>query len=111
MCRSRLAPCPARHAAPRLLALPVGECQSSISWSGKSQARQHSREVSAKLLVLHIFYGVAKSVRGRFRIPRREMCGQHDGATIMSLALQMRDYRLTTAEILYHMPDHPSVLQ
>jgi hypothetical protein len=21
------------------------------------------------------------------------------------------DYRLTTAEILYHMPDHPSVLQ
>jgi uncharacterized protein Usg len=30
---------------------------------------------------------------------------------IMSLALQMRDYRLTTAEILYHMPDHPAVLQ
>lgn len=29
----------------------------------------------------------------------------------MSLALQLRDYRLTTAEILYHMPDHPAVLQ
>ncbi|HQT65112.1 MAG: Usg family protein [Acidocella sp. 20-57-95] len=29
----------------------------------------------------------------------------------MSLSLQMRDYRLTTAEILYHMPDHPAVLQ
>ena len=29
----------------------------------------------------------------------------------MNLALQMRDYRLTTAEILYHLPDHPSVLQ
>jgi uncharacterized protein Usg len=29
----------------------------------------------------------------------------------MTLALQMRDYRLTTAEILYHMPDHPAVLQ
>jgi uncharacterized protein Usg len=29
----------------------------------------------------------------------------------MSLALQMRDYRLTTAEILYHLPDHPAVLQ
>jgi uncharacterized protein Usg len=27
------------------------------------------------------------------------------------LVLQLRDYRLTTAEILYHMPDHPSVLQ
>jgi uncharacterized protein Usg len=30
---------------------------------------------------------------------------------IMSLTLQMRDYRLTTAEILYHMPDHPGLLQ
>ena len=29
----------------------------------------------------------------------------------MSLALQMNDYRLTTAEILYHLPDHPRVLQ
>ena len=29
----------------------------------------------------------------------------------MSLALQLRDYRLTTAEILYHLPDHPAVLQ
>ncbi|MGF1561485.1 MAG: usg protein [Geminicoccaceae bacterium] len=25
--------------------------------------------------------------------------------------LMMRDYRLTTAEILYHLPDHPSLLQ
>lgn len=24
---------------------------------------------------------------------------------------QLSDHRLTTAEILYHMPDHPSVLQ
>jgi uncharacterized protein Usg len=29
----------------------------------------------------------------------------------MSLALQLNDYRLTTAEILYHMPDHPEILQ
>lgn len=27
------------------------------------------------------------------------------------LALQLLGYRLTTAEILYHMPDHPRVLQ
>ncbi len=27
------------------------------------------------------------------------------------LELQMRDYRLTTAEILYQLPDHPSLLQ
>jgi uncharacterized protein Usg len=29
----------------------------------------------------------------------------------MSLALQLQDYRLTTAEILYHLPDHPGILQ
>jgi uncharacterized protein Usg len=27
------------------------------------------------------------------------------------IALQLRDYRLTTAEILYHFPDHPALLQ
>ncbi|HZT51671.1 MAG TPA: Usg family protein [Stellaceae bacterium] len=27
------------------------------------------------------------------------------------LSLQFRGYRLTTAEILYHLPDHPHVLQ
>jgi uncharacterized protein Usg len=27
------------------------------------------------------------------------------------LELMIKDYRLTTAEILYHMPDHPSLLQ
>jgi uncharacterized protein Usg len=25
--------------------------------------------------------------------------------------LMLRDYRLTTAEILYHFPDHPALLQ
>lgn len=27
------------------------------------------------------------------------------------LGLQLQSYRLTTAEILYHLPDHPSLLQ
>ena len=27
------------------------------------------------------------------------------------LRLQLESYRLTTAEILYHMPDHPALLQ
>lgn len=27
------------------------------------------------------------------------------------LALQLKDYRLTTAQILYHLPDHPGLLQ
>jgi uncharacterized protein Usg len=31
--------------------------------------------------------------------------------TEMSLALQLKDYRLTTAEILYRLPDHPGILQ
>ena len=30
---------------------------------------------------------------------------------MQDFALQLRDYRLTTAEILYRMPDHPGVLQ
>ena len=29
----------------------------------------------------------------------------------MTLARQMKDYRLTTAEILYRLPDHPDLLQ
>lgn len=28
-----------------------------------------------------------------------------------NLELQLRDYRLTTAQILYHLPDHPALLQ
>ena len=27
------------------------------------------------------------------------------------LELQLRGYRLTTAEIIYHLPDHPGILQ
>ena len=29
----------------------------------------------------------------------------------MKLAMQLKDYRLTTAEILYRLPDHPALLQ
>jgi uncharacterized protein Usg len=29
----------------------------------------------------------------------------------MHLRRQLQDYRLTTAEILYHLPDHPGLLQ
>jgi uncharacterized protein Usg len=28
-----------------------------------------------------------------------------------NLGMQLRDYRLTTAEILYRIPDHPGLLQ
>ncbi|HEX4157848.1 MAG TPA: usg protein [Rhizomicrobium sp.] len=30
---------------------------------------------------------------------------------MQKIELSLRGYRLTTAEILYHMPDHPAVLQ
>ncbi len=29
----------------------------------------------------------------------------------MQLTQQLKDYRLTTAEIVYHLPDHPALLQ
>jgi uncharacterized protein Usg len=29
----------------------------------------------------------------------------------MAFVRQLQDYRLTTAEILYHLPDHPNLLQ
>jgi uncharacterized protein Usg len=32
-------------------------------------------------------------------------------ARTTQMARQLRGYRLTTAEILYHLPDHPGVLQ
>jgi len=28
-----------------------------------------------------------------------------------NLIVQLQDYRLTTAEIVYHLPDHPALLQ
>ena len=28
-----------------------------------------------------------------------------------NLGIQLKDYRLTTAQILYHLPDHPALLQ
>lgn len=29
----------------------------------------------------------------------------------MNLSRQLKNYRLTTAKILYHLPDHPALLQ
>ena len=42
------------------------------------------------------------------RLGKAEKGGFKDMA---NLILQLQDYRLTTAEILYHMPDHPDLLQ
>jgi uncharacterized protein Usg len=45
----------------------------------------------------------------RSRIGRKR--AQKGSDKPMSHVRQLQDYRLTTAEILYHLPDHPSVLQ
>jgi uncharacterized protein Usg len=34
-----------------------------------------------------------------------------EALAMSELGLQLRGYRMTTAEILYHLPDHPNVLQ
>jgi uncharacterized protein Usg len=55
---------------------------------------------------------------GRRTEPAMMEAGMHDARTVPGrrtgtheLQLQLQGYRLTTAEILYHMPDHPAVLQ
>ena len=44
----------------------------------------------------------------RMRRSRSRATGRTSGKT---LELQLKGYRLSTVEITYHMPDHPSVLQ
>lgn len=41
----------------------------------------------------------------------RRSCRTREVHTVSDFSLMLRDYRLTTAEILYHLPDHPSLLQ
>jgi uncharacterized protein Usg len=43
--------------------------------------------------------------------PRSRREARSERKQIMSLVRQLQDYRLTTAEILYHLPDHPNLLQ
>src|SRR3546814_17437363 len=42
--------------------------------------------------------------------PYRVLRDGWSGGT-MSFVRQLNDYRLTTAELLYHLPDHPALLQ
>src|SRR5579859_54225 len=36
---------------------------------------------------------------------------QNERRTVTNLEAQLRGYRLTTAEIIYHLPDHPDLVQ
>ncbi len=51
-----------------------------------------------------------------WQVPATSLAGektgdQHNNNRHADLWLRLKGYRLTTAEILYHMPDHPGVLQ
>ena len=35
----------------------------------------------------------------------------HESTKVSDHKPELRDYRLTTAEIIYHLPDHPDLLQ
>ena len=38
-------------------------------------------------------------------------CQLHESRKVSDHKEALRDYRLTTAEIIYHLPDHPDLLQ
>jgi uncharacterized protein Usg len=42
---------------------------------------------------------------------RARKSSQSGGAEVTLFELQAKGYRLTTAEIIYHLPDHPALLQ
>jgi uncharacterized protein Usg len=61
---------------------------------------------------------MAPSARGVGRTGRHERIGGRDATTTeasvqspTAIERQLNGYRLTTAEILYHLPDHPGLLQ
>jgi uncharacterized protein Usg len=69
-------------------------------------------------------YAAAAKTRkpARFKCLESVLCYDRDDGTgcsglmktgvhMADLIQQLNDYRLTTAEILYHMPDHPKLLQ
>jgi uncharacterized protein Usg len=83
----------------------------------KSSVWQHSFALSAKRLKLLCFL-----LRGAGFVRHDPVIGRHvfrpaadahgnGGRNLMSLVRQLQNYRLTTAEILYHLPDHPALLQ
>jgi uncharacterized protein Usg len=57
-------------------------------------------------------FGQPKRRRARREAVReRQAAAEREETEMRDVELMVKDYRLTTAEILYHMPDHPSLLQ
>src|SRR3954471_5221077 len=75
--------------------------------SGRSW--QQSSSMAANILKMLAFF----SCRGAILTPSslcRRTCDNED-ASVSVYELQLQGYRLTTAEILYRLPDHPALLQ
>src|SRR3546814_4377480 len=66
---------------------------------------QHSLVCAAKLLFVKLLLLRFMQQVGKLG-PYRVLRDGWRGGT-MSFVRQLNDYRLTTAEILYHLPDHP----
>ena len=62
----------------------------------------------AKLSVLVVTETVIMTKVLHMRKSRSRSTGRASGK---ALELQLKGYRLSTVEIIYHMPDHPSLLQ
>ena len=62
----------------------------------------------ATILVLVVMETVIMTKVAHMRRSRSRSTGRASGK---ALELQLKGYRLSTVEIIYHMPDHPSLLQ
>jgi uncharacterized protein Usg len=84
------------------------------------RGRQHSNAITANrpyaansLLLREIFccHNPLSASCGRVGRKGKNRPLTKEGAPMANLQIQLNDYRLTTAEILYHLPDHPGLLQ
>jgi uncharacterized protein Usg len=75
----------------------------------ESSGRQQLLNMSANLLNLQRFPLAWATVPGVMLLPGANEWTETE--TRMSVALRLQGYRLTTAEILYRLPDHPGILQ
>jgi uncharacterized protein Usg len=80
---------------------------------GRALDWQQSSRYAAKILVLLIYLLHAEIMMGAATrdcgMPNR--CNGLEGHPMFDLAHQLDNYRLTTAEIVYRLPDHPVLLQ
>jgi uncharacterized protein Usg len=78
---------------------------------GRYASQRLGSSLPARLLCCCFIYQYHCKLKAE-TAPLCEIEIEEEATTAMgSLHKQLRDFRLTTAEILYHMPDHPNLLQ